>query len=46
VEAAEGFYHTFEGWLVFVVAFMLLFVCGIILGKIGSGVRTSQPGVN
>ena len=46
VEAAEGFYHTFEGWLVFVVAFLLLFVCGIILGKIGSGVRTSQPGVN
>ena len=45
-EAAEGFYHTFEGWLVFVVAFLMLFVCGIILGKIGSGVRTSQPGVN
>ncbi len=34
-EAAEGFYHTFEGWLVFVVAFILLFVCGIVLGKIG-----------
>ncbi len=44
-EAAEGFYHTFEGWLVFVVAFMLLFVCGIILRKIGSGVRISQSGV-
>ena len=42
VEAAEGFYHTFEGWLVFVVAFLLLFVCGVILGKIGSGVRISQ----
>ena len=35
-EAAEGFYHTFEGWLVFVVAFVLLFLCGTILGKIGS----------
>ena len=34
-EAAEGFYHTFEGWLVFVVAFALLFLCGTILGKIG-----------
>ncbi len=44
-EAAEGFYHTFEGWLVFVVAFTLLFVCGIILRKIGSGVRISQSGV-
>ena len=34
-EAAEGFYHTFEGWLVFVVAFVLLFLCGTILSKIG-----------
>ncbi len=35
-EAAEGFYHTFEGWLVFVVAFILLFVCGVVLSKIRS----------
>jgi len=34
-EAAEGFYHTFEGWLVFVVAFILLLGCGIIIAKIG-----------
>ena len=37
-EAAEGFYHTFEGWLVFV----LLFLCGAILGKIGSKPRVSH----
>ena len=25
-EAAEGFFHTFSGWLMFVVAFMMLFL--------------------
>lgn len=34
-EAAEGFYHTFEGWLVFVVAFILLLACGTLIAKIG-----------
>jgi len=34
-EAAQGFYHTFEGWVVFVVAFLLLGVCGLILSHIG-----------
>jgi exosortase/archaeosortase family protein len=24
-EAAEGFFHTFSGWLVFIVAFVLMF---------------------
>ncbi len=38
-EAAEGFYHTFEGWIVFVVAFILLLGCGIILSKIGKQPR-------
>jgi exosortase len=36
-ELAEGFYHTFEGWLVFLVAFILLFICGVILGRLGKG---------
>jgi exosortase len=34
-EAAEGFYHTFSGWLIFVVAFALLLACGAVLSKIG-----------
>ncbi len=41
-EAAEGFYHTFEGWLVFVVAFVMLFICGVVLGKIGRQPSTTQ----
>jgi len=45
-EAAEGFYHTFEGWLVFVVAFVLLFVCGLVLGKIGRQVPATQTGIS
>lgn len=35
VEVAQGFYHTFEGWIVFVVAFILLFGCGALLSRIG-----------
>ena len=35
VEAAEGFYHTFAGLLIFVVAFVLLFVAGTVLSKVG-----------
>ncbi|MFQ5588275.1 MAG: VPLPA-CTERM-specific exosortase XrtD [Nitrospiria bacterium] len=32
-EAARGFYHTFTGWLVFIVAFILLLLVGFILSK-------------
>src|SRR3990172_10580491 len=32
-EAAMGFYHTFSGWLVFVVAFALLLVEGFLLSQ-------------
>jgi exosortase len=34
-QAAEGFYHTFSGWLIFLVAFALLLVSGVVLSKIG-----------
>jgi len=33
-EAAQGFYHTFAGWLVFAVAFVLLLGAGTLLGKL------------
>ena len=33
-QAAEGFYHTFSGWLIFLVAFVLLLACGWLLSRI------------
>ncbi|WP_447968746.1 exosortase A [Nitrospira sp. M1] len=35
VEAAEGFYHTFEGWIVFIAAFVMLLICGSLLSWMG-----------
>jgi exosortase A len=37
--AAQGFYHTFAGWLVFVVAFVLLLGCGSLLGRLPDRLR-------
>jgi exosortase len=34
VEAAEGFYHSFAGWIVFVVAFALLLGAGALLRRL------------
>ncbi|RMH35334.1 MAG: exosortase/archaeosortase family protein [Nitrospirae bacterium] len=41
-EAAQGFYHTFEGWIVFVVAFALLVGCGTVLSRVGSSRRSAS----
>lgn len=38
-EAAQGFYHDFSGWLVFVVAFLLLLMIGGIVSRIGARAR-------
>jgi exosortase len=46
-QAAEGFYHTFSGWLIFVVAFALLLGSGAVLSRIGRSPahsRSTEPG--
>jgi exosortase len=42
-EAAEGFYHTMSGWLIFVVAFLLLVACGLVLSRMGWDKRKGSP---
>jgi exosortase len=34
-EIADGFFHSFSGWVVYIVAFLLLFAVGWLLDKIG-----------
>jgi exosortase len=41
-EAAQGFYHSFAGWMVFAVAFVLLLGAGTLLGRLPDG-RGQQP---
>lgn len=34
-QVADGFFHTFSGWVVYIVAFLLLFAVGWLLDRIG-----------
>jgi hypothetical protein len=39
---ADGFFHSFSGWVIYVVAFLMLFGVGWLLDRVkptGSGVR-------
>jgi exosortase len=38
-EVADGFFHSFSGWVVYVVAFLLLFAVGWLLDRVGPGGR-------
>jgi exosortase A len=40
--AAQGFYHTFAGWLVFVVAFLLLLATGALLDRFPDHLRGAK----
>lgn len=35
-EVADGFFHTFSGWVVYITAFLLLFIVGWLLDRAGS----------
>lgn len=37
MEVAEGFYHTFSGLVIFIVAFVFLFGCGLVLSRVRVG---------
>jgi exosortase len=40
LEVADGFFHSFSGWVVYIVAFLLLFAVGWVLDRFGG----SGPG--
>ncbi len=42
-EAADGFFHSFSGWLVFVVAFAMMFAMTRALLRIAPSVRVDPP---
>jgi len=42
-EAAEGFFHTFSGWMVFVAAFAMLVPVRLMLSTIASSIRRPRP---
>ena len=42
-EAAQGFYHSFAGWIVFAVAFVLLLATGTLLSKVKDAPGAPPP---
>lgn len=37
IEVADGFFHSFSGWVVYIVAFLMLFAVGWVLDRVGGG---------
>lgn len=42
-DAAQGFFHTFSGWLVFIVAFVLLFAAQRVIARLGPRAQRTAP---
>ena len=43
-EVADGFFHSFSGWVVYIVAFLMLFAVGWILDRIAGMGTPKKPG--
>jgi hypothetical protein len=43
---ADGFFHSFSGWVVYIVAFLLLFAVGRVLDSVGRRGRGSKGSSN
>jgi hypothetical protein len=41
-EVADGFFHEFSGWVVYIAAFLLLFALGWVLDKFGARRKPPQ----
>ncbi|MGH9928481.1 MAG: archaeosortase/exosortase family protein, partial [Pyrinomonadaceae bacterium] len=41
-QVADGFFHTFSGWVIYVVASLLLFGVGWLLDRVNPGKPTSR----
>lgn len=42
-EVADGFFHEFSGWVVYIAAFLLLFALGWVLDKFGARNKQQRP---
>ena len=43
-EVADGFFHSFSGWVIYIAAFLLLFAVGWLLDRIGRRGKGGQGG--
>jgi exosortase len=43
-EVADGFFHSFSGWVVYIVAFLLLFAVGWLLDRVGGRGKNDGDG--
>ena len=44
-KVADGFFHEFSGWVVYIAAFLLLFALGWVLDRVGNLVPKGRPDV-